>query len=94
MAAHLQQRPELLSAALATLFEIVLFEDCSNQWSLSRPMLSLILANEAAWGSLRARIITTQPQARPMPNSGLACAAHDWLHNCWTSRSSQKPGIP
>lgn len=31
---------------LKTLFEIVLFEDCSNQWSLSRPMLSLILINE------------------------------------------------
>lgn len=31
---------------LKTLFEIVLFEDCGNQWSLSRPMLSLILINE------------------------------------------------
>lgn len=31
---------------LKTLFEIVLFEDCGNQWSLSRPMLSLILLSE------------------------------------------------
>lgn len=31
---------------LKTLFEIVLFEDCGNQWSLSRPMLSLILISE------------------------------------------------
>ncbi|THU47492.1 hypothetical protein C4D60_Mb09t16100 [Musa balbisiana] len=31
---------------LRTLFEIILFEDCGNQWSLSRPMLSLILLNE------------------------------------------------
>lgn len=31
---------------LKTLFEIILFEDCGNQWSLSRPMLSLILINE------------------------------------------------
>jgi hypothetical protein len=46
VAEHLQQRPELLPTLLTTLFEIVLFEECSNQWSLSRPMLSLILINE------------------------------------------------
>ena len=46
VAEHLQQRPELLPTLLTTLFEIVLFEDCPNQWSLSRPMLSLILINE------------------------------------------------
>lgn len=39
IAEHLRQRPELLPQILSTLFEIVLFEDCTNQWSLSRPML-------------------------------------------------------
>ena len=48
MAEHLRQAPDLLPTLLTTLFEIVLFEDCSNQWSLSRPMLSLILVNEQA----------------------------------------------
>ena len=43
---HLRQRPELFPAILTTLFEVALFENCSNQWSLSRPMLSLILLNE------------------------------------------------
>lgn len=38
--------PFVPSQILKTLFEIVLFDDCSNQWSLSRPMLSLILINE------------------------------------------------
>ncbi len=47
-AEHLRQRPELLPTLLTTLFEIVLFDDCTNQWSLSRPMLSLILVNEQA----------------------------------------------
>ncbi len=50
-AEHLRQRPELLPTLLTTLFEIVLFEDCTNQWSLSRPMLSLILVNEQARSS-------------------------------------------
>ena len=48
IAEHLRQRPELLPTLLTTLFEIVLFDDCTNQWSLSRPMLSLILVNEQA----------------------------------------------
>ena len=43
---HLRQRPELFPAILTSLFEIALFENCSNQWSLSRPMLALILLNE------------------------------------------------
>lgn len=39
IAEHLRQRPDLFPQVLSTLFEIVLFEDCTNQWSLSRPML-------------------------------------------------------
>jgi len=31
---------------LRTLFEIILFEDAGNQWSLSRPILSLIMTSE------------------------------------------------
>ena len=58
---HLRQRPELFPAILTTLFEIVLFEDCSNQWSLSRPMLSLILINEQIYAALRQQIIASQP---------------------------------
>lgn len=58
---HLQQRPELLPQTLSTLFEIVLFEDCTNQWSLSRPMLSLILLNEQIYHELKHRIIASQP---------------------------------
>ena len=50
MAEHLRARPDLLPTLLTSLFEIVLFEDCTNQWSLSRPMLSLILVNEQVGG--------------------------------------------
>ncbi len=37
-----------------TLFEVILFEECGNQWSLSRPMLSLILINEQIYNDLKA----------------------------------------
>lgn len=40
---HLESHPSLLPSLLYSIFEIVLFDECFNQWSLSRPMLSLIL---------------------------------------------------
>ncbi|KAL2536815.1 ARM repeat superfamily protein [Forsythia ovata] len=46
LASHIAECPSLLPEILKTLFEIVLFEDCGNQWNLSRPMLSLILISE------------------------------------------------
>ena len=58
---HLRQCPELLPQILSTLFEVVLFESCNNQWSMSRPMLSLILLNEQIYHELKHRIIASQP---------------------------------
>ncbi|KAI8010863.1 Ran-binding protein 17 [Camellia lanceoleosa] len=46
LARHVAGCPGVFLEILKTLFEIVLFEDCGNQWSLSRPMLSLILISE------------------------------------------------
>ncbi len=76
---HLRQRPELLPQTLSTLFEVVLFEDCTNQWSMSRPMLSLILLNEQIYNELKHRIIASQPVRRcSVPEacmSAIICAA-------------------
>lgn len=41
-----EQHPEILQQMLATVINIVMFEDCRNQWSMSRPLLGLILLNE------------------------------------------------
>ena len=41
-----EQHPEILQQMLATVLNIVMFEDCRNQWSMSRPLLGLILLNE------------------------------------------------
>lgn len=70
---HLRQRPELLPQTLSTLFEITLFEDCTNQWSLSRPMLSLILLNEQIYHELKHRIIASQPVRAACPPSAVMC---------------------
>nr|KAJ0225126.1 hypothetical protein LSAT_V11C100045500 [Lactuca sativa] len=61
LARHIAEGPTLFPEILKTLFEIVLFEDCGNQWSLSRPMLSLILINEQIFSDLKAHILGSQP---------------------------------
>lgn len=61
LARHIAECPTLFPEILKTLFEIVLFEDCGNQWSLSRPMLSLILINEQIFSDLKAHILGSQP---------------------------------
>ena len=35
-----------LCQMLSTVLNIIMFEDCRNQWSMSRPLLGLILLNE------------------------------------------------
>ncbi|XP_022131541.1 exportin-7 isoform X1 [Momordica charantia] len=57
---HIADCPTLFPEILKTLFEIVLFEDCSNQWSLSRPMLSLILISEQMFTDLKTQIMASQ----------------------------------
>eukprot|EP00271_Cylindrocystis_brebissonii_P005659 TRINITY_DN17835_c0_g2_i1.p1 TRINITY_DN17835_c0_g2~~TRINITY_DN17835_c0_g2_i1.p1 ORF type:complete len:1060 (+),score=142.88 TRINITY_DN17835_c0_g2_i1:716-3895(+) len=61
MAKHIADCPTLFPEILKSLFETVLFENCANQWSLSRPMLSLILINEQLFNDLKLQILATQP---------------------------------
>ena len=64
IAEHLQKQPELFPGLLNTLFEITLFQECANQWSLSRPMLTLILVNEQIYPQMQERIIQSRPASR------------------------------
>ncbi|CAO2833097.1 unnamed protein product [Amaranthus hypochondriacus] len=61
LARHIAECPTLFSELLKTLFELVLFEDCSNQWSLSRPILSLILISEQIYTDLKSQILALKP---------------------------------
>jgi exportin-7 len=58
----LEQRPEILQQMLSTVLNVIMFEDCRNQWSMSRPLLGLILLNEQQYfAKLREDIVSTQP---------------------------------
>lgn len=61
LARHIAECRTLFPEILKSLFEIVLFEDCANQWNLSRPILSLILINEQIFTNLKAQILNSQP---------------------------------
>merc|ERR1719342_1114749 len=54
-------RPEILQQMLQTVLNIIMFEDCRNQWSMSRPLLGLILLNEDYFQNLRDQVISSQP---------------------------------
>ncbi|XP_014602189.1 PREDICTED: exportin-7 isoform X6 [Polistes canadensis] len=57
----LKQHPEILQQILSTVLNVIMFEDCRNQWSMSRPLLGLILLNEEYFNQLRENIIRSQP---------------------------------
>ncbi|KAJ0964861.1 hypothetical protein J5N97_025999 [Dioscorea zingiberensis] len=61
LARHIAECPTLFPKILKTLFEMVLFEDCGNQWSLIRPILSLIVISEQMFNDLKAQILSSQP---------------------------------
>lgn len=42
----IEMHPEILQGILSNIVNIVMFEECKNQWSLSRPLLGLILLYE------------------------------------------------
>ncbi|XP_023948629.1 exportin-7-A [Bicyclus anynana] len=58
----LQRRPEIMQQLLATVLNLIMFEECCNQWSMSRPLLGLVLLNEEHFARLRADMIAQQPR--------------------------------
>ncbi|XP_064465819.1 exportin-7-B-like [Ornithodoros turicata] len=57
----LELHPEILQQMLSTILNIIMFEDCRNQWSMSRPLLGLILLSEEYFAQLRQSLVSSQP---------------------------------
>lgn len=58
---HVAENPVTLAEPVAVLLNIIIFEEFQNQWSLSRPLLSLILCNMSYFHELRDQIVSIQP---------------------------------
>ncbi|XP_076259646.1 ran-binding protein 16 isoform X2 [Rhynchophorus ferrugineus] len=56
----LEVHPEILQQMLSTVLNVIMYDDCRNQWSMSRPLLGLILLNEDYFARLRENIIRNQ----------------------------------
>lgn len=70
----LEIHPEILQQILSTVLNVIMFEDCRSQWSMSRPLLGLILLNEDYFNQMRENIIRSQP-----PDKQAAMA--QWFEN-------------
>ncbi len=46
----------MFSEILSVLFNIIIFEECMFQWSISRPMLSLIVINPQYFNTLKTKL--------------------------------------
>lgn len=44
-----KEQPQVFQQLLSSVINIIIFEDCRNQWSMSRPLLGLILLNEQVY---------------------------------------------
>lgn len=64
MLKHVQENAELFPSCLEIIFNMIIHVDCTNQWSLSRPLLSLILTNEEAYMRIKTRTIQAQAPER------------------------------
>ncbi|KAJ8026013.1 Exportin-7 [Holothuria leucospilota] len=51
---------EILQQMLSTVLNIIMFEECRNQWSMSRPLLGLILLNEEYFAEFQQNIVSAQ----------------------------------
>ncbi|XP_055909766.1 ran-binding protein 16 isoform X2 [Eupeodes corollae] len=56
-----EMNSEILQGIMSTLLNMVMSEDSKNQWSMSRPLLVLILLYEDYFRSLKENIIRSQP---------------------------------
>ncbi|KAJ1634368.1 hypothetical protein T492DRAFT_836910 [Pavlovales sp. CCMP2436] len=56
--AHLSTEPALFQGLLSALLQIIVFEECANQWSLSRPLLPLILINQDFFNQWQEQLVT------------------------------------
>jgi len=56
MQRHVQANPDAFPVLLKTVMEVLLTDNCQNQWCLSRPLLALILINEVHYEALKREI--------------------------------------
>eukprot|EP00668_Euglena_longa_P031811 GGOE01041069.1.p1 GENE.GGOE01041069.1~~GGOE01041069.1.p1 ORF type:complete len:1066 (-),score=423.60 GGOE01041069.1:257-3454(-) len=70
---HFSMDPELFVRLLNTIFSSLLYEDCANQWAMSRPMLPLILIGPQYFDDYQRKLIASiSPDKQPILQEAFA----------------------
>ncbi|KAM4764482.1 ran-binding protein 17 isoform 1-T1 [Cyanocitta cristata] len=69
----MQQNPEVLQQVMSVLMNTIIFGDCRNQWSASRPLLGLTLLNEKVTQNMLERCSQSSAQHRGLRSQGSGC---------------------
>jgi hypothetical protein len=59
--AHMTYDPDILNLLMSTLFNSMLLSTHANLWSVTRPILSMMLASEISFNQYRETLIASQP---------------------------------
>lgn len=69
---------------------VVMFEDCRCQWSMSRPLLGLILLQEDYFGQLKAQLIAGQSVDKQQPIACYFDSLMDGIERNLTTKNKDK----
>eukprot|EP00040_Diaphanoeca_grandis_P028479 m.165065 g.165065 ORF g.165065 m.165065 type:complete len:1101 (-) comp31368_c0_seq1:40-3342(-) len=58
---HMQSKLGFLNQTMLYLLNLVMFEDCKNQWSVSRPLLGMIIIQPGMFREAQQHILNTLP---------------------------------
>ncbi|XP_065176889.1 exportin-7-like [Sycon ciliatum] len=83
----LENQPDILNEILSIMVNLVVFESCSYLWSISRPLLVLILVNERFFSKLQTDIVAGQPSHRQQPIVALFGQLMDGVDRSLASRN-------
>uniref|UniRef100_A0A336LE22 CSON010006 protein n=1 Tax=Culicoides sonorensis TaxID=179676 RepID=A0A336LE22_CULSO len=86
----MEMHPEILQNILSTMLNIIMFEDCKNQWAMSRPLFVLILLYEDYFSQLRESIIRMQPIDKQQPMAQLFETLMDGVERNLLTRNRDK----
>ena len=64
---HISHAPNCFTTFFIMLLNNVMYRDLNTCWSISRPLLSIILANEQTLEEAKRTILQTQPEANHKP---------------------------
>jgi exportin-7 len=62
ISSHVASEPDILNDLMSSLFNTLLFTPQANQWAVTRPILSLLLASESSYNEYQRSLIESQSE--------------------------------